>query len=133
MIAAASTIKKATPGIPQDTKDGILQFLDSAQQGLINAIHKLTQLGPPGTSEGKQAQENVVAFLTTAAGKIGDQRAKAAALDANDPHFGENVCQLNLLDLGQPIEPTGVGNDQELMHAFLAAPECQRLDTPRHT
>ncbi|MGH3781217.1 MAG: hypothetical protein ACRDR6_29265 [Pseudonocardiaceae bacterium] len=72
-----------------------------------------------------------MAFLTTAAGKVGDQRAQFAALDANDPDFLQKANQsLNSLDLGYPAQLPGATNSQELVRAFLAASECQRLQTP---
>lgn len=127
--AAASGIEQSVP-TPQDTKDAMLQSLDTAQQSLTNAAHKLTQLGPPGTTGGNQAQASAVGFLTTVAGKVGDQRAKLAALDANNPDFERNASQLISPGLGEFIQPQGVTNSQELVRAFLAAPECQRLDAP---
>ena len=53
---------------------------------------------------------------------VGDQRAKVAALDANDPNFGEKVDQLTGSDLGAAAaQLQGLTSNGELGSAFSAA------------
>jgi hypothetical protein len=122
-----SAIAKVPP-TPQGQKDVLLEFSDTAQQAFAGTAHKLTQLGPPGITDGKQVQNIAVGFFTTAAGTMGDQRAKLAALDPNDPDFLQKASQLLNLDAAT-AQLQGVTSNQELMPTFLAAPECQRLAT----
>lgn len=128
VIAAASAISEWPP-TPQDTQNDILYFLDTAQQAFTNTVHKLTQLGPPGTTGGEQAQKDAVGFLTDLAKKMGDQRAQLAALDANDPDFAQKLSQIFSLgpDVDTQLQLPEVINDQKLELAVLAVPECQRL------
>jgi hypothetical protein len=128
VIAAVSAIAKSPP-TPQGQKDGLLAFADSAQQAFSNTAHKLTQLGPPAITDGKQVQDTAVGFFTTAAGTIGDQRTKLVALDPKDPDFTQKASHLGGPDLGAATSTQlqGLTSNKELAPAFGAAPECQRL------
>lgn len=128
VIAAVSAIAKS-PQTPQGQKDGLLGFADAAQQAFANAAHKLTQLGPPAINDGKRVQDTAVGFFTTAAGTVGDQRAKVAALDAKDPNFEQKANHLAGPDLGAAAntQVQGLTSNKELAPAFGAAPECRQL------
>jgi hypothetical protein len=127
VIDGVSAISNADP-TPQGQKDELLKFSDMAQQAFANTAQKLTQLGPPGITDGKQVQDTAVSFFTTAAATVADQRAKLAALDANDPDFVQEASNLAGPDLsGANAQMQGLTSNQELVPAFIAAPECQRL------
>jgi hypothetical protein len=115
---------------PQGQKDGLLAFTDTVQQAFANTANKLEQLGPPRITDGKQVHDAAVNFFTTAAGTVGGQRAKLAELDANDPQFLEKASRLGGPDLGAASnQMRELTSNQELVPAFGAAPECQRLGT----
>jgi len=127
VIAGVGAITKSEP-TPQGQKDGLIAFSDTAQQAFANTADKLVKLGPPRITDGKQVHDAAVNFFSAAAGTVGAQRAKLAALDANDPEFLQKASQLAGPDLGaassQMRDLTG---NQELAPAFGAAPECRRL------
>jgi hypothetical protein len=130
VIAGVSVIAKAKP-TPQGQKDGLLEFTDTAQRAFANTAQKLAQLGPPRITDGKQVQDTAVGFFTTAAGTVGGQRAKLAALDANDPDFVQKASHLAGPDLSAAsVQMQGLTSNKELMPAFRAAPERQRADWP---
>lgn len=117
----------------QNTRNELLQFLDTVQQSLASTAHKLTQLGPPGVAGGQQVQDNAVGFFTTTASTFSDHRAKIAALDVTDPDLVQKATQLmtgppDLSAIGTQLDE--VTNNQELAPSFFAAPDCQRLATP---
>ena len=127
VVTAQNQAAKTSP-TPQDEKDGLLKVADSTQQALVNTAHKLTQLGPPAITNGKQAQDTTLSFFTTAAAAVGDRRAKLAALDASDPNFAQQATQLPGPDLGAATtQMQGVTSNNELAPAFGAAPQCQQL------
>jgi hypothetical protein len=114
------------PSTPQGEKDALVTLADTTQQAFTTTAQKLTQLGAPGITDGKQAQDNAVGFFTTAASTIADRRAKLAALDPNDPNFEQKkVDQLTGPDLGSQVQ--GVISNGELAPAFNKAPQCQQL------
>jgi hypothetical protein len=127
VIAGVGALSKSQ-STPQAQKDGLLAFTDGAQRAFTNAAGKLEQLGPPRIVDGKHAHDTAVGFFTKAAGTISDQRAKLAALDANDPDFVQKASQLQGPDLsGASTQVQELTNNKELQPAFGAAPECQRL------
>lgn len=127
VISGVSAIAKS-PTTPQGQKDGLLEFSDIAQRAFTNTAQKLEQLGPPRINDGKRIQDTAVGFFRTAAGTVGDQRAKLAALDAKDPEFVQKASHLAGPDLsGASAQMQGLTSNQELAPAFRAAPECQRL------
>jgi hypothetical protein len=127
VIAGVGALSKSQP-TPQGQKDGLLAFSDSAQRAFSHAASKLEQLGPPRIADGKHAHDTAVGFFTKAAGTVSDQRAKLAALDANDPDFVQKASQLQGPDLsGASAQVQELTSNKELMPAFSAAPECQRL------
>jgi hypothetical protein len=128
VIAAVSAIAKS-PQTPQGQKDGLLEFADTAQQAFANTAHKLTQLGPPAINDGKRVQDTAVGFFTTAAGTVGDQRAKLAGLDAKDPNFMQKANHLAGPDLGAATntQVQELTSNTELAPAYSAAPECRQL------
>lgn len=133
--AASSALEQSPQSQPtaQDLRNELLQFLDTVQQGAAITANKLTQLGPPGVTGGKQVQDIAVEFFTTIARTYGDHRAKLAALDADDPDLAQKASQLipgpaDLHVTNTQLEK--VTNNQELLLAFFAEPECQRLATP---
>ena len=127
VITGASTIPKSPP-TPQGQKDGLLKLADVTQQAFSDTAHKLTQLGQPGITDGKQVQATAVGFFTTAAATVGTQRAKVAALDPKDPDFTQKANNLAAPDLGPAgNQLQGLTSNKELAPAFGKAPECQRL------
>lgn len=127
VIGGVSAIGKSG-ATPQGQKDGLLEFSDIAQRAFTNTAQKLEQLGPPKINDGTRLQDTAVGFFRTAAGTVGDQRAKLAALDAQDPEFVQKAAQLAGPDLsGASAQMQGLTSNQELAPAFRAAPECQRL------
>lgn len=120
-----------TPDSPQGRKDGLLAFSENAQRAFASTARKLQQLGPPRVSDGKRIQDTAVNVFTTAAGTVGEQRAKLAALDANDPDFVQKATHLPGPDLGDlgavSAQMQQLTANKELAPAFEAAPECQRL------
>lgn len=127
VISGVSAIAKSQ-ATPQGQKDGLLEFSDIAQRAFTNTAQKLEQLGPPKITDGTKLQDTAVVFFRTAAGTVGDQRAKLAALDAKDPEFVQKASQLAGPDLsGASAQMQGLTSNQELAPAFRAAPECQRL------
>jgi hypothetical protein len=120
--AAAGT----SPPTPQGEKDALLRQADTTQQAFAATTQKLTQLGPPAITAGKQAQDSAVGFFTTAANAVADRRAKVAALDPSDPNFEQKKSdQLAGPDLGSQVQ--GVMSNNELAPAFGKAPQCQQL------
>jgi hypothetical protein len=129
VIAGAAATARSQP-TPQGQKDGLLKVADSTQQAFVNTARKLTLLGQPGITNGKQVQDTTVGFFTTAAATVGDRRTKLAALDANDPNFVQKSNTLAGPDLGATgTQLQGLTSNQELAPAFGAAPQCQRLGT----
>ena len=127
VLAGVAEIAKSQP-TPQGQKDGLLAFSDSAQRAFANTAYKLEQVGQPRITNGKQVHDAAVDFFTKAAGTIGDQRAKLAALDANDPDFVQKAANLAGPDLsGASAQVQALANSRELLPAFNDAPECQRL------
>lgn len=125
VIAAESAAAKP-PSTPQGQKDALLTLADTTQQAFAKTAQKLTQLGPPGITDGKQAQDSAVGFFTTAAKTVANRRAQLAALDANDPNFEQKEAnQLAGPDLGAPTP--GLISNKELTPAFGTAPQCQQL------
>ena len=132
-VVAAEAAAAKPPATPQGQKDGLLKLADLTQQALTSAAAKLSQLGPPGITDGKHAQDSAVGFFTTAATAVGERRVKLAALDTNDPNFAQKADQLAQLasaDLGPTTQVQGLTTDKELAPAFSAAPQCQRLSAP---
>ncbi|MBV8992758.1 MAG: hypothetical protein JO287_03430 [Pseudonocardiales bacterium] len=127
-VIAADTQAAQKAPTPQAQKDQLLTLADTTQQAFTNTARKLTQLGPPAVTAGQRAQDTMIGFFTTGAAAVGDQRAKVAALDANDPNFGQKADQLTGPDLGAAAaQLQGLTSNGELAPAFSAAPECQRL------
>ena len=127
VIGGVAAIAKSQ-GTPQGQKDGLLEFSDIAQRAFTNTAQKLEALGPPRITDGTRLQDTAVGFFRTAAGTVGDQRAKLAALDAADPEFVQKASHLAGPDLsGASAQMQGLTSNQELAPAFRAAPECQRL------
>jgi hypothetical protein len=127
VISGVSAIGKS-PETPEGQKAGLLEFSDIAQRAFTNTAQKLEQLGPPKITDGSKLQDTAVGFFRTAAGTVGDQRAKLAALDAKAPDFVQKASQLAGPDLsGASAQVQGLTSNQELAPAFRAAPECQRL------
>jgi hypothetical protein len=127
VIAGVSSIANSRP-TPQGQKDGLLEFSDITQRAFADTAHKLEQLGPPRITDGKRVQDTAVGFFTTAAGTVGGQRAKLAALDANDPDFVQKASHLAGPDLGAAsTQMQELTSNKELTPAFRAAPQCQRL------
>jgi hypothetical protein len=116
------------PSTPQGEKDALLTLADTTQQAFTTTAHKLTELGAPGITDGKQAQDNAVGFFTTAANAVADRRAKLASLDPDDPNFEQKKAeQLTGPDLGSQVQ--GLIGNNELAPAFSKAPQCQQLGT----
>lgn len=115
-------------GCSASEKDSLLTLADSTQQAFATTAQRLTQLGPPGITDGKQAQDSAVGFFTTAANAVADRRAKLAALDPHDPNFEQKRTeQLAGPDLGSQVQ--GLLSNNELAAAFGKAPQCQQLGT----
>lgn len=130
VIAGQAEVAKTQPSTPQGQKDALLKLADTTQQSFTNTANKLTQLGPPAITNGKQTQNGAVSFFTTSAATVSDQRAKLAALDTNDPNFAQKANQLaspNVDTAANRLQ--SVTSNGELMAAFGKAPECQRLLT----
>jgi hypothetical protein len=127
VIAGVSAIAKAQP-TPQGQKDGLLEFSDIAQRAFANTAHKLEQLGQPRIADSKRIQDTAVSFFTTAAGTVGGQRARLAALDAKDPDFAQKASHLAGPDLdASSSQMRELTSNKELAPAFRLAPACQRL------
>ncbi|MBW0009585.1 MAG: hypothetical protein JO063_05615 [Pseudonocardiales bacterium] len=127
VLAGVSAIAKAQP-TPQGQKDGLLEFSDIAQQAFATTARKLEQLGQPRIVDGKRVQDTAVGFFTTAAGTVGGQRARLAALDAKDPDFVQKASHLAGPDLGAASDQMrNLTSNKELAPAFRSAPACQRL------
>jgi hypothetical protein len=125
--AAAAEITKTKP-TSQGQKDGVLALSEAVQQSFANTAHKLEQLGPPRITDGKRIQDTAVAVFTTTAGTVASQRAKFAALDANDPNFLEKASHLAGPDVsGATTQLQKLNSNKELATAFVAAPECKQL------
>jgi hypothetical protein len=132
VIAGVSAIAKAQPD-PQGQKDGLLEFSDIAQRAFADTAHKLEALGQPRIADGKRIQDAAVGFFTTAAGTIGGQRARLAALDAKDPDFVQKASHLAGPDLdGASSQMRDLTSNKQLEPAFQAAPACQRLSAVGH-
>ncbi len=127
MISGVSAIAKSA-STPQGQKDGLLEFSDIAQHAFSNTAQKLTKLGPPKITDGKRIQDTAVGFFTTAAGTVGDQRTKLAALDAKDPDFVNKASHLAGPDLtAASAQMQGLTSNPELAPAFQSAAECKQL------
>jgi hypothetical protein len=127
VIGGVSAIAKAQP-TPQGQKDGLLEFSDIAERAFADTAHKLQALGQPRVADSKRIQDAAVGFFTTAAGTIGGQRARLAALDAKDPDFVQKASHLAGPDLdGASDQMRQLTSNKELAPAFQAAPACQRL------
>jgi hypothetical protein len=125
-VITAEAAAAKPPSTPQDQKDALLTLADTTQQAFTKTAQKLTQLGPPGITNGTQAQASAVGFFTTAAKTVADRRARLAALDANDPNFEQKeTTQLAGSDLGAPTQ--GLISNKDLTRAFSTAPQCQQL------
>jgi hypothetical protein len=128
VIGGVSAIAQAGNQTPQSQKDGLLAFSDIAQRAFTNTAQKLEKLGPPKITDGKQVQDTAVGFFHTAAGTVGDQRAKLAALDAKDPDFVKKAGSLAGPDLGAAsAQMQNLTTNKELAPAFSNAPECKKL------
>jgi hypothetical protein len=127
VITGVSAIAKSQPS-PQGQKDGLLEFSDVAQRAFSNTAQKLTQLGPPRITDGKKVQDTAVNFFTTAAATVSGQRAKLAALDAQDPDFVQKASHLAGPDLGGvSSQMQELTSNKDLAPAFQAAPQCRQL------
>jgi len=127
VISGVSAIAKSDTS-PQGQKNGLLEFSDIAQRAFTNTAQKLEKLGPPRITDGKQVQATAVSFFTTAAGTVGEQRAKLAALDAKDPGFVDKASHLAGPDLsGASTQMQGLTSNPQLAPAFRTAPECKQL------
>ena len=127
VISGVSAIAKSDT-TPQGQKAGLLEFSDIAQHAFTNTAQKLEKLGPPRVTDGKHVQDTAVGFFTTAAGTVGDQRAKLAALDAQDPDFVNKASHLAGPDLsGASAQMQGLTSNPQLAPAFRTAPECKQL------
>lgn len=127
VISGVSAIAKSDT-TPQGQKAGLLEFSDIAQRAFTNTAQKLEKLGPPRVTDGKHVQDTAVGFFTTAAGTVGDQRAKLAALDAQDPDFVNKASHLAGPDLsGASAQMQGLTSNPQLAPAFRTAPECKQL------
>jgi hypothetical protein len=112
-VIAAEAAAAKPPSTPQDQKDALLTLADTTQQAFTQAAQKLTQLGPPRITDGKQAQDSAVGFFTTVAKTLADRRAQLAALEANDPNFAQKQAeQLAGPDLGASAQ--GLISNKEL-------------------
>jgi hypothetical protein len=129
VIAGAAAMGKAQP-TPQGQKDGLLAFADSSQRAMADTARNLAQVGPPRITDGKRIHDTVVSFFRTAAESVADQRVKLAELDPNDPEFVQKLSRLSGPDLGAAgAQVQQLTSNQELVPAFRASPECQRLGT----
>jgi hypothetical protein len=131
VVARNAELAKAQPSTPQKQKDALLTLADTTQQAFTNTANKLIQLGQPAVANGKETQDSAVSFFTTTAAMVGDQRAKLAAIDTNDPDFEQKANQLastngNTSAASQLQKATSNG---DLMAAFGKTPECQQLLT----
>lgn len=129
VLAGVSAIAKSQPS-PQGQKDGLLEFSGIAQQAFANTARKLEQLGQPRIVGGQRVQNTAVGFFTSAAGTVGGQRARLAALDAADPDFAQKASHLTGPDLGPASNQLrDLITDKDLAPAFRTAPTCQRLSS----
>jgi hypothetical protein len=125
-VIDAGAVAAKPPSMAQGEKDALLTLADTTQQVFTTTAQKLTQLGAPGITDGKQAQDSAVGFFTTAASAVADRRAKLAAVDPNDPNFEqEKAAQLAGPDLGSQAQ--GLLSNNELAPAFSKAAQCQQL------
>jgi hypothetical protein len=76
-VIEAASAAPTPASTSQGEKDALLTLADTTQQAFATTAQKLTQLGPPGITAGKQAQDNAVGFFTTAA-----QRGRRPACEA---------------------------------------------------
>ncbi len=127
VIAGFAVLGKSQPTTPQGEKDGLLALSASLQRAFANTAHKLEQLGPPRITDGKRIHDTAVGFYTTASGTIAGQREKLAALPADDD-FEKKASQLPGPDLGEAsAQMQALASNPQLLPAFRAASECQRL------
>ncbi|MGH3801770.1 MAG: hypothetical protein ACRDTD_16885 [Pseudonocardiaceae bacterium] len=129
VITGAAAIGKAQ-ATPEGQKDGLLAFADSSQRAMADTARNLEQVGPPSITDGKRVHDTVVGFFRAAADSVAGQRAKLAELDPNDPEFVQKLSRLAGPDLGAAsAQVQQLTSNPELMPAFRASPECQRLGT----
>ena len=127
VIGAVVATAQSGPS-PQNQKDGMIAFFDTAQRAFNNTAQKLETLGPPKINDGKKVQEAAVGFFHTAAGTVGEQRIKLAALDAKDPDFMKKAGNLAGPDLSAAsAQMQNLANNKDLAPAFSTASACQRL------
>ncbi|MGH3900447.1 MAG: hypothetical protein ACRDTA_19820 [Pseudonocardiaceae bacterium] len=129
VVTGAAALGKAQ-ATPQDQKEGLLAFADSSQRAMADTARNLEQVGSPAITDGKRVHDTVVGFFKTAADSVAGQRAKLAELDPNDPEFVQKLSRLAGPDLGAAsAQVQQLTSNPELMPAFRASPECQRLGT----
>lgn len=127
VIGAVVATAKSGPS-PQNQKEGLVAFFDTAQRAFTNTAQKLESLGPPKITDGKKVQETAVGFFHTAAGTVGEQRTKLVALDAKDPDFEKKAGNLAGPDLSAAsAQMQELATNKDLAPAFSTAPACQRL------
>jgi hypothetical protein len=125
VVSAAATAANS-PSTPQGEKDALLTQADATRAAFAAAAQKLAQLGPPGVTGGKQAQDSAVSIFTTAANTVADRRTKLAALDPKSPDFEQQkTTELTGPELGSQVQK--VMSNNELTPAFGEAPQCQQL------
>jgi hypothetical protein len=131
VVAGNAELAKAQPSTPQKQKDALLKLADTTQQAFTNTASKLAQLGQPAVTNGKETQDSAISFFTTTAAAVGGQRAKLAAIDANDPNFEQKANQLASSANGNTTasQLQKATSNGELMAAFGKTPECQQLLT----
>ncbi|HEY6423117.1 MAG TPA: hypothetical protein VIY28_07685 [Pseudonocardiaceae bacterium] len=128
-VAAALAFTKAQP-TAQSQKDAVLAFVDGSQQAFASTAHRLDALGPPRIADGKRVQDTAVSYFSNTAGTLAGQRPKLAALDPNAPDFVMQLSKLGGPDLtATSAQAHDLVSNPELMPAFRASPECQKLGT----
>ena len=136
VIGAVVATAQSGPS-PQNQKDGMIAFFDTAQRAFANTAQKLETLGPPKVNDGKKVQEAAVGFFHTAAGTVGEQRTKLAALDAKDPDFAKKAGNLAGPDLSAAsAQMQNLATNKDLAPAFSTASavsgrwQCTRTQFP---
>lgn len=127
VITGASALGTAQT-TPQGQKEALLAFADSSQRAMDGTAGKLAQVGPPKINDGKRIHDDVVTFFKTSAETVAGQRAKLAQLDPNDPEFVSKLSKVAGPDLGAAAaQVQQLGDNQELVPAFRASPQCKQL------